>query len=89
MVNDAEIAAVSIDRTEWQANARLIAAAPDLLTVLEEFIAAVAAARTAEDNWYRSGNDEAMGMEFEQASATSIIKENAARATIAKARGES
>ncbi len=75
-------------REEAEANARLIAAAPELLSELLKLIAANDRARTAEDNWIRSGNDEATGMEFEDAVATVIICEHSARAIIAKANGE-
>lgn len=82
------IAEVHGTRGSFKANAHLIAAAPDLLAVLERLVAAVAEQRTAEDRYLRSGQDAEDWPALEDATATVIIRENEARAAIAKARGE-
>lgn len=55
----------------------------ELRTALERLVEAIAQARVAEDNWHRSPQDEATGMDWEDAEATVIIRENEARAVLA------
>lgn len=77
---DEDVQAVA---AECKANALLMAAAPELHAALQALVDAVAQARRAEDNYLRSGEDAALWPAFEDAQATLIIRENAARAVLA------
>ncbi len=85
-----EIAAIT---SENYADANLIAAAPDLYEALERLVKANATARLAHEAWLAM-DDLASDEEIdyyadanEDAQATLVIRENEARAALAKARG--
>lgn len=64
-------------------NTALVEENERLRQAMEKLVWAVARARAAEDNWYRSGQDEASAMDRESAEVTLITRENEARAALA------